>query len=86
MLKSHRPSAAAAGPDSKRSKDSKGTSCGFDSERSGAYDLFMSAAVGQAKKLWTEAELEALPEDGFTHEMVDQELVTIGSTVVFARV
>ena len=26
------------------------------------------------KKIWTEAELEALPEDGFNHEVVDGEL------------
>jgi Uma2 family endonuclease len=28
-----------------------------------------------AKKEWTEAELQALPEDGYTHEVVDGELV-----------
>ena len=35
----------------------------------------MSAAVDPAKKVWTEAELEALPEDGFNHEVVNGELV-----------
>jgi Uma2 family endonuclease len=35
----------------------------------------MSAAVDVAKKVWTEAELEALPEDGFIHEVVNGELV-----------
>jgi Uma2 family endonuclease len=35
----------------------------------------MSAAVETPKKLWTEAELEALPEDGFMHEVVNGELV-----------
>src|SRR5437868_15491442 len=28
-----------------------------------------------AKEVWTEAELEALPENGFNHEVVDGELV-----------
>lgn len=28
-----------------------------------------------AKRIWTEAELEALPDDGFDHEVVDGELV-----------
>src|SRR6058998_812787 len=35
----------------------------------------MSAAVETAKKVWTEAELMALPEDGFIHEVVNGELV-----------
>jgi Uma2 family endonuclease len=35
----------------------------------------MSAAVGTPKKVWTEAELMALPEDGFIHEVVNGELV-----------
>jgi hypothetical protein len=34
----------------------------------------MSAAVAK-KKVWTEAELEALPEDGYIHEVVNGELV-----------
>ena len=34
----------------------------------------MSAAIGK-KKVWTEAELEALPEDGYIHEVVNGELV-----------
>src|SRR6266550_8308868 len=35
----------------------------------------MTIAVETPKKVWTEAELEALPEDGFIHEVVDGELV-----------
>jgi len=35
----------------------------------------MSATVVPAKKVWTEAELTALPEDGYLHEVVDGELV-----------
>ncbi len=35
----------------------------------------MSAAPEIVKKIWTEAELEALPNDGFNHELVDGELV-----------
>jgi len=35
----------------------------------------MSAVVGTPKKVWTEADLQALPEDGFIHELVDGELV-----------
>lgn len=35
----------------------------------------MSATAGPPKKAWTEAELEALPEDGFIHEVVNGELV-----------
>lgn len=34
----------------------------------------MSTAVDAAKKEWTEAELQALPEDGFMHEVVNGEL------------
>ena len=34
----------------------------------------MSAAV-TPKKIWTEAEIEALPEDGYIHEIVNGELV-----------
>ncbi len=47
----------------------------FDSERPAAYVAFMSTAVEPAKHLWAEAELEALPEDGFLHEVVNGELV-----------
>jgi len=36
----------------------------------------MAEAVETGKKIWTEAELEALPEDGHIHEVVDGELVT----------
>lgn len=35
----------------------------------------MSAAVETRKKVWTEAELQSLPEDGFIHEVVDGELI-----------
>jgi Uma2 family endonuclease len=35
----------------------------------------MSVAVEQAKRPWTEAELEALPENGYSHELVNGELV-----------
>src|SRR5216110_2100409 len=35
----------------------------------------MTIAVETPKKVWTEAELTALPEDGFIHEVVDGELV-----------
>ena len=35
----------------------------------------MSATAEAAKKTWTEAELEALPEEGFIHEVVNGELV-----------
>src|SRR5438067_7259024 len=35
----------------------------------------MSGAADLAQKVWTEAELEALPEDGFIHEVVGGELV-----------
>ena len=35
----------------------------------------MNTAVEAPQKIWTEAELEALPEDGFIHEVVSGELV-----------
>jgi hypothetical protein len=35
----------------------------------------MSAFVTPTKKIWTEAEIEALPDNGFIHEIVDGELV-----------
>jgi hypothetical protein len=35
----------------------------------------MSVAVEQAKRSWTEAGLEALPEDGYIHQLVNGELV-----------
>ena len=35
----------------------------------------MTTAGGVERKVWTEAELEALPEDGYNHEVVDGELV-----------
>src|SRR5436190_15015222 len=37
--------------------------------------LRMIATAPPARKAWTEAELEALPEDGFLHEVVNGELV-----------
>jgi Uma2 family endonuclease len=35
----------------------------------------MTAVTEVAKKVWTEEELQALPEDGYIHEVVDGELV-----------
>jgi Uma2 family endonuclease len=35
----------------------------------------MNAPVAEPRKVWTEAELQALPEDGFNHELVDGEIV-----------
>jgi Uma2 family endonuclease len=35
----------------------------------------MSVTVEPPKKVWTEAELQSLPEDGYNHEVVDGELV-----------
>jgi Uma2 family endonuclease len=35
----------------------------------------MNAPVAAPRKVWTEAELQALPEDGFNHELVDGEIV-----------
>jgi Uma2 family endonuclease len=35
----------------------------------------MTAAAEVAKKVWTESELQALPDDGYIHEVVDGELV-----------
>src|SRR2546421_1110040 len=35
----------------------------------------MVASADVTKKVWTEAELEGLPEDGFIHEVVNGELV-----------
>ena len=35
----------------------------------------MNASLAAPKKVWTEAELQALPEDGFIHELVDGEIV-----------
>jgi Uma2 family endonuclease len=35
----------------------------------------MSAPVAESKKIWTEAELQALPEDGYTHELINGEIV-----------
>jgi Uma2 family endonuclease len=33
------------------------------------------STVAEARKVWTEAELQALPEDGFLHEIVGGELM-----------
>ena len=35
----------------------------------------MSVTVEQSRKVWTEAEIQALPDDGYTHEVVNGELV-----------
>jgi hypothetical protein len=35
----------------------------------------MNTTLEQPKKVWTEAELQALPDDGYIHELVDGELV-----------
>ena len=35
----------------------------------------MNATVETPKKVWTEAEIQALPDDGYIHEIVDGELV-----------
>ena len=35
----------------------------------------MATAVSMERKVWTEAELQALPEDGYLHEVVNGELV-----------
>jgi Uma2 family endonuclease len=35
----------------------------------------MTAGTAVTKKVWTEADLEALPEDGYIHEIVDGDLV-----------
>src|SRR5438445_4222302 len=36
----------------------------------------IDTAVPTAKKIWTEAELQALPDNGYNYELVDGELVT----------
>ena len=35
----------------------------------------MIAEAASAKRIWTEAELQSLPEDGYLHEVVNGELV-----------
>src|SRR5580765_1061437 len=35
----------------------------------------MSATVSVPKKVWTESNLEALPDDGYNHEVVNRDLV-----------
>ena len=40
-----------------------------------AYVGVMSIAAEMKKKVWTEAELETLPGDGYLHEVVNGELV-----------
>jgi Uma2 family endonuclease len=37
----------------------------------------MNAPVAEPRKVWTEAELLALPENGFSHELVDGEIVSV---------
>src|SRR3974390_2536325 len=39
------------------------------------YDLAMSTAGELLQRVWTEGDLQALPEDGFIHEVVNGELV-----------
>lgn len=39
------------------------------------YTLAVNAAVEPTQRIWTEAEIEALPEDGYIHEIVNGELV-----------
>ena len=46
----------------------------LDSGCSQVYCLCMSVAVEAPKRVWTEAELQALPEDGCNHELVNGEL------------
>jgi hypothetical protein len=41
----------------------------------GNLDVVMIADQARDKKIWTEAELQALPDDGFVHEIVDGELM-----------
>ena len=49
----------------------------LDIGTAGAYNLAMSGTNTPTQKLWTEAELQSLPEDGFVHEVVNGELVMI---------
>jgi hypothetical protein len=35
----------------------------------------MNATVETPPKIWTDAELQALPENGFIHEVIDGQLV-----------
>src|SRR5271155_5406509 len=37
--------------------------------------MVMAIGIGAERKVWTEAELQALPEEGYIHELVDGELV-----------
>jgi len=48
---------------------------GFDIAVLSTYAAPMNPAVVYVGKEWTEAELEALPEDGYIHEVVNGELV-----------
>ena len=47
----------------------------FDTGRPHGYDARMTVVVQHAKRRWTEADLQALPEDGYIHELVDGELI-----------
>jgi len=47
----------------------------LDTDIRGAYVGAMSIAVEHKKRTWTEAELQALPEDGYLHEVVNGALV-----------
>src|SRR6185295_16672974 len=47
----------------------------LDTPASKAYLHGMNAVTEIPKKVWTEAELQSLPEDGYIHEVVNGELV-----------
>jgi hypothetical protein len=45
----------------------------------------MSIAVEQPGKVWTEADLEALPDDGYSYELVNGELVMSAAPIQHPR-
>ncbi len=47
----------------------------LDRPTGGAYCCLMIVTLEPRKKVWTEEELQSLPDDGFIHEVVDGELV-----------
>lgn len=47
----------------------------LDSRKRSDYIGSMTATAQVARKVWTEEELQSLPEDGYLHEVVDGELV-----------
>src|SRR6185295_7496535 len=53
----------------------EGVTSRLDTHPCCAYVGAMSIEVEPKKKAWTEAELEAIPEDGYSHEVVNGELV-----------